>query len=270
MKHMLFYGDRANCDHHPDPQEILKYITIVLKELGNSPAFDYIIAKEHGGKNGQAHWQIVVEADHNDIKPNELRNAKLKFKWKSSSQNSSSMFTVKRQMSEDDPQWDEKMSYPLKEYAMDYSDTAPYFANENIITSFSASQINDLMYLQREDFLPHYEKKIKLNKLSPYQLFNEAFEAYLDKTPFTHFHNNGNYAFNGCFGIEYITNFILEYYHIQRVFFDYSKFTRQMNCVLNTYDRTALSHNLATRFLKDNKYLWIADNPLDLSSLPDL
>lgn len=272
LNHTLFYGDRANCDHHPDPQEILQYIYIVLHHLDHHEqlAYDYIIAKERGGKNGTEHWQIVVHTsiDYATIKPNSLRNAKLKFKWKSSAQNSTSMFTVMRQLSDVDPLFEEKTSYPLKEYAGLYSDTSPYFANEDIITSYDAAYINDLMRAQREDFIPYYAKPQE--KLSPYQLFNNAFEKYLEKHAYTLFHHNGAYAFDTPAGIEYITNFILEYYHLQRCFFDYSKFTRQMNCVLNNYDRTALSLNLSKRFLKDNKYLWDVDayNPDNLKCLP--
>ena len=271
----LFYGDRANCDHHPDPQEILLYIYTVIQPLDvhhNLCSVDYIIAKERGGKKGTEHWQIVVNTsiEFGTIKPNALRNAKLKFKWKSSAQNSTSMFTVMRQMPRNDPLFEEKLSYPLKEYAGLYSDTEPYFCNVDIITSYGASYINHLMKLQRDDFIPYYAKVQE--KLSPYQLFNNAFEKYLEKHPYTLFHHNGAYAFDTPAGIEYITDFILEYYHLQRCFFDYSKFSRQMNCVLNNYDRTALSLNLAKRFLKDNKHLWDVDayNPDNIKSLPDL
>lgn len=263
-KMVLFYGDRANTSHHPNSEDILTYVSKILEQLGDQPSWEYLMAKEKRN-TPKEHWQIIVVCTALPICPHDkLEKIKRKLKkdkdiMPGSGYNTYSIIRqpdgkYPGQMLPEHPDYYEKLSYPLKEYA--------HLPIEQIlklvVTNMSDATITELAQLQKNIYIPKYAKMEKVFKNKkpnkPRELLN-SFESYLIDHPWDKTHEDGKINLYAPGANEFVCNFLMYHYRMQPCFFDFTIMQKHYYLILNTYDPETLFYNMASRMHENNRFL---------------
>jgi len=258
---VLFYGDRADTSHHPNSEDILTYVSKILEQLGDQPAWEYLMAKEKRG-TPKEHWQIVVEAESLPICPHDtLEKLKRKLKKQPDIMPGSGRNTYNiirqpagkhpGQMLSNHPDYLEKKSYPLKEYS--------HLPIENIlkeiITNMNVDTITELVEFQKNIAIPKYEKVLKNKKPNkPRELLN-SFQSYLLDHPWEKTYEDGKLDLTAPGANEYICKFLMYNYRIQPCFFDFTIMQKHYYLILNEYDPEPLLLDFSRRMYRYNNLL---------------